>query len=196
MEWSDCGRTTKSQKFYPSKGRRGRKMVGGCGRNETLTSLYAQRLPGRWKKLFNLKFNREPSDFEMRCALRTGEIAENVKSWEKQCLVDETIGKKKRRNNIGIDGVPYSVTLQAWLNERKAQGVEKKRLEDEQKAIHAASAVRLKAHLAAVEENKVPREMLIRISNGEDDVFSAVQIIYGVTPEEISKSLKTFGLAG
>jgi len=192
LSWSDCGRKTKAQNLYSGKGRKGRRMVGGCGRNETKTSLYAHRLPKIWKRLFKMKYGRAPSEMETWVAIRTGKIAENVRDWEKQALVDKT-GGKKRRINLGARGVPYSKILSDWLAKERAEQAEKQRLQDEEDARLAVEQADLKRRGAIMASSEVPREMLVRIAKGESGIHDAVQTIYGITSERISTLMEAFG---
>ena len=129
LGWSDCGRKTASQNFYPRKGRIGKKMVGGCGNFEAKGALYAARLSKRWAALFLLKNGREPSDGETFFAFRTGQAARDVKSWEKMPLATFVEDKKPGKINISHNGESYANILQKWLDDRRAkEDAEKQRL--------------------------------------------------------------------
>ena len=190
MNWSDCGRKSNSQFFYGRK--QGRRQVGRCGQNETRTGLYAKRLTGRWKKLFRMKFDREPSDLELWFVLRTGEIAENVKDWEKQPLKESAPPTKplihrgrgrKRMTKVLGDWIKADKDKQEALIKVEAEEEESRRIQ------HAKDVLMCEIRTTC----RVPIGILRRIVAGTVDTNS-VRCLFGVDEQYISIALVAWGL--
>ena len=187
LGWSDCGRKTASQNFYPRKGRIGKKMVGGCGNFEAKGALYAARLSKRWAALFLLKNGREPSDGETFFAFRTGQAARDVKSWEKMPLATFVEDKKPGKINISHNGESYANILQKWLDDRRAkEDAEKQRLIQEEEDAKER-ILRGERRAEILRNSEVPRSLLIRISNDEPHVRDAALLLYDVTEARLDE---------
>jgi hypothetical protein len=191
MGWSDCGRTSDAQFFYGKK--QGRKQVGRCGRYETRTALYAGRLEKRWKYLFKLKFDREPSSEELWAVLRTGEIAVNVKMWEKEYLKDEKRPPKRAHIHRGSGGRRMTRIMGDWIKDEnnRREAVIMARLEEEEK-LRIKSIDRARRMLI-LEDAEVPKGILISIFTNKisiDDVCT----VFGVDAQRIDDLIEAWGL--
>jgi len=191
MGWSDCGRQSNAQFFYGKK--QGRRQVGRCGRFEVRIALYANRLTGRWKKLFKLKFDRMPSDEELWAVLRTGEIAENVKDWEKQPLREEKNPPTRAHVHRSRDGGKMVDVLARYCAEQqliKEEAIKAKLEEEEAARIKREVSIR---RYKICKSSELPREMLQRVVNNKVDI-DALCAVFGVDKPRINLLIEAFGL--
>ncbi len=193
MNWSDCGKSTAAQNFYPRKGRRGKKQVGGCGQYEARSALYAQRLPKRWKMLFKKKFNRAPSDEELWAALRTGEIAQQVYDWERQVLREEKNPPTKPHIIRSRDGRRITEVLAEYLAESKArkQAEIEQEIEEEKERIRKQDAAVVKGRIR--QSSEAPIGVLRKLSRGLIG-FDVLEIAFGISEERAKILLEAFDL--
>ena len=191
MGWSDCGRTSKAQTFYGKK--LGRKHVGRCGRDETRRALYAQRLERTWKRLFEMKHDRPPSDEEMWAALKTGEIAENVYAWERQPLREEKNPPKKPHIHRGSGGRRMADILADSVREsaaRREEAALREMIKAEAERIKHEERVRI---FTIQRSSEVTKRVLYQIRAGKSKIQD-VCTVFGVDAERIDELMEAFGL--
>lgn len=81
MEFGD---DKNSQSFYPSRGRRGKKQVGGCSHPERIAARYVRYSLKKWIKIFKDSEGRNPSELEVKWAVQTGQLARDVIAVERE----------------------------------------------------------------------------------------------------------------
>lgn len=190
MGWSDCGRETESQFFYGRK--IGRKQAGRCGRYEVRTALYARRLTNRWKRLFKMKFEREPSGEELWAVLRTGEIAENVRDWERIAF-KESKSPRKPHVNRGRHGKRMTKILAEYVRDSKncaEIAIKQELIKQEMIRIKFEENLRL---LKIRQSSEVPRNILVRLAYNKIE-SRVVHLLYGVDARRVSVLIGAFGL--
>lgn len=192
MGWSDCGRKTNAQLFYGRK--IGRKQAGRCGRYEVRTALYAQRLEKTWKRLFRLKFEREPSEEELWAVLRTGEIAKNVLIWEREPLKESKLPKRAHIHR-GRGGKRITKILAQSVRESKDKVEAEKRAElikEEVVRLKFAEDTRL---LKIRQSSEVPRNILVKLAYNKVEA-STIHLLFGVDANRVSILSNAFSIKG
>lgn len=192
LEWSDCGKQSKAQFFYGN--RKGRRQVGLCGRYETRTALYARRLEKRWVSLFKKKHNRPPSEEEMWAALRTGQIAEDVRIWEKTDLTGKDPEPTKSNIHRARDGRRMTKVLGEYLKDEKAREQAKIKQQEEEDAAFEARWAESQRIVAIRKSSEVPREMLARVASNRS-LAEPMAAIHGITVERLDELLEAWGFS-
>lgn len=178
MHWHEDKKAS-APKFYPTNGRKGKKMVGKPGRDELMREKHAKHL-ARWEKAFIQRHNRPPTEEEKWAIIAEGRVGADLNR-----LRDIHTRTIESTELIDVDALKTS-----FMGQKAADDIDKLLAEREKAREDAESSKSLKR--AKVRATcPIPFDVMKRLGSGII-AREAIQETFGIVPEEMERYFDAF----
>lgn len=202
MDWHPDTNSAASS-HYPTRGRRGRKFVGGANKTAIMRQKHEKFLP-RWRKAFEKRFGRKPLESEMRAAIDKGTVFEDIQRWGPNLTLEIKHGEKCRCRlcrRYPINEKAAATMLDEFyanhgetLKQEEAERLEREaRITAERTERNKLDAMMAKAkqRSALKRECPIPFAVLQRYKNG-DITLAIILQCFPVSADRVSSYLDAF----
>lgn len=164
MDWHSDKKAPASN-FYPTRGRKGRKMTGKPGRDELVRARDAKWL-NKWIEAFKLRHQRPPSDEEKYAVMRTGRLRAE---YERLSNMNVVVIIDRDTNDMLADGRDPVAYLKESIARMKAEEAARKAEEPSYEYPTEEELERTRRIIKLRVECPVPIEMMRKVRDGKLD---------------------------